>query len=104
VGFVWIFNEFGIDRAAGLRWAAFALTVFAGVTMVTNIPFLSFKDYNFRRSVPFWATLLVVVIMLTISWNPPVVLFGLFVAYAFSGYVLWLWKYRRRRNPFSKLE
>lgn len=104
VGFVWIFNEFGVDRAAALRWAAFALTVFSGVTMVTSIPFYSFKDLNFRRSVPFWATLLVVVTMLIISANPPVVLFGLFLAYAASGYVLWLWKYRRRRNPFTTLD
>jgi len=68
--------------------------------MVTSIPFYSFKDLNFRRSVPFWATLLVVVTMLVISINPALVLFGLFVAYAISGYVLWLWKSRRRRSPF----
>jgi CDP-diacylglycerol--serine O-phosphatidyltransferase len=100
VFFVWIVSDFGIDRVAWLRWAAFVLTVFAGVTMVTSIHFYSFKDLNFRRSVPFWATLLVVVMLLIISVNPPVILFGLFVAYSLSGYVIWLWKSRRRRNPF----
>jgi CDP-diacylglycerol--serine O-phosphatidyltransferase len=101
VFFVWILNDFGIDRGDWLRWTAFALTVFAGVTMVTSIPFYSFKDLNFRRSVPFWATLLVVVTMLVISIKPALVLFGLVVVYALSGYVLWLWKFRRRRrSPF----
>ena len=28
-------------------------TLFAGLTMVTNVPFYSFKDLGQRRSVPF---------------------------------------------------
>jgi CDP-diacylglycerol--serine O-phosphatidyltransferase len=90
VGFVWIVNDFGIDREAWLRWAGFALTLFAGITMVTNAPFYSFKDFNIRRSVPFWATLVVVMGLLLVSISPPLVLFLLFLAYAVSGYVLWL--------------
>ena len=71
---------------------------YAGVTMVANVPFYSFKDFNLRRSVPFWAVLLIVLALVMVSANPPLVLFGLFVAYGFSGYVMWLWK-RRRRLP-----
>jgi len=33
-----------------------------------------------------------------ISAKPPLVLFGLFVAYGFSGYAMWIWR-RRRRLP-----
>jgi CDP-diacylglycerol--serine O-phosphatidyltransferase len=97
VGFIWIFNDFGLDPSTWVRWLALLATLFAGVSMVTNIPFYSFKDLNFRRSVPFWATLLVVVSATVISVKPPVVLFGLFVVYAISGYVLWVWKFRGRR-------
>jgi CDP-diacylglycerol--serine O-phosphatidyltransferase len=89
VGFVWIVNDFGIDREAWLRWAGFGLTLFAGITMVTNAPFYSFKDFNIRRSVPFWATLVVVMGLLLVSISPPLVLFLLFLVYAVSGYVLW---------------
>lgn len=99
VGLVWIIDDFNIQRVETVRAIAAALTFFAGVTMVTNIPFYSFKDINFRRSVPFWAVLLIVLGLILVSSNPPVVLFLLFIAYALSGYVLWLWNVRKRRNP-----
>ena len=97
VGFVWVVNDFGIDRASWLRWAAFAITLFAGVSMVVSIPFNSFKDFNLRRSVPFWVTLVVVSVLLLISISPPVVLYLLALAYVLSGYVMWLLRLRRRR-------
>ena len=65
--------------------------------MVSNVPFYSFKDINLRRSVPFWAVLLIVLSLIIISTNPPMVLFLLFVAYGLSGYLLWAWKRTRVR-------
>jgi CDP-diacylglycerol--serine O-phosphatidyltransferase len=67
---------------------------------VTSVPFYSFKDINFRRSVPFWAVLVIVLGLMLVSANPPMVLFLLFVAYALSGYVLWVWRLRKSRPPF----
>lgn len=100
-GFIWVSDDFGIARADVLRWIACAITFFAGVTMVTNLPFYSFKDLNFRRSVPFWAVLLIVVALVLVSSNPPLVLFLLFVAYSFSGYVLWATRKKGLpRQPF----
>ena len=98
VGFIWVSDDFQLARVETVRWLAALLTFYAGVTMVTNVPFYSFKDFNLRRSVPFWAILVVVSAVVMISANPPLVLFGLFVAYGFSGYALWIWK-RRRRLP-----
>jgi CDP-diacylglycerol--serine O-phosphatidyltransferase len=83
-----------------MRWIACIITLFAGITMVSNIPFYSFKGINFRRSVPFWAILLVALAMILISTHPPTVLFLLFVAYSLSGYVVWVWK-RRRKRPIA---
>lgn len=94
-GLVWVIDDFGIQRAEVIRGIAAALTLFAGVTMVSNVPFYAFKDINLRRSVPFWAVLLVAFAMILISSNPPMILFLLFVAYSFSGYVVWLVKWRR---------
>ena len=96
-GFVWIVDDFQIERVVWLRYAACAVTLFAGITMVTNVPFYSFKDINFRRSVPFWAILIIVLALILVSANPPMVLFGLFVAYSVSGYVVWLWNRRKPR-------
>ena len=100
-GFVWLVNDNRIPVSAfGLPWLAAILTIYAGITMVVSVPFLSFKDINLRRAVPFVVVLLIVLAFVLISTDPPVVLFLLFVAYGFSGYVHWAWrKLRRARRP-----
>src|SRR5437764_622130 len=39
--------------ARKVDWISWGIALFAGLTMVTNVPFYSFKDVNFRKSVPF---------------------------------------------------
>jgi CDP-diacylglycerol--serine O-phosphatidyltransferase len=80
-----------------LNWYAWAITLFAGLTMVTNVPFYSFKDVNLRRSVPFVAPFLIVLAYVIVVSDPSKVLFGLFVLYALSGYVVLLWRWRNGR-------
>ena len=96
-GLVWVIDDFKIERAETVIGIACAVTLFAGLTMVSNVPFYSFKDINLRRSVPFWAILLIVLGLIVISINPAVILFLMFVAYGLSGYVLWAWKRTRLR-------
>jgi CDP-diacylglycerol---serine O-phosphatidyltransferase len=98
-GLLWVIDDFNIERADVIIGIACVLTVFAGISMVTNLPFYSFKTFNLRRSVPFWAVLVVVAIMIVISSNPPMVLFLLFVGYALSGYVLGTWRWWAGRQP-----
>lgn len=88
-GLVWVIDDFAIERAETIRGIALAVTLFAGVSMVTNMPFYSFKDINFRRAVPFGALLAIVFGLVFVSTNPPTVLFLFFVAYGLSGYVYW---------------
>lgn len=99
-GLVWIMDDLAIERIEFIRGLAAFVTVFAGVTMVSNVPFYSFKTINFRRSVPFWAVLLIVLGLVIISSKPPLVLFLIFICYALSGYVVWLWNFRKQRSPF----
>ncbi len=101
-GLVWLSDDLGIVREATLRGVAFVVTLFAGITMVSNIPFYSFKDINLRRSVPFWAILLIVLVLVLISTKPPVILFLGFVAYSLSGYVYWIWKLNREHRERGK--
>jgi CDP-diacylglycerol--serine O-phosphatidyltransferase len=96
-GLIWVIDEFKIERAEVIIGIACVLTIFAGVTMVSNVPFYSFKDFNLRRSVPFWAILLIVLALIVVSANPPVILFLLFVGYSLSGYALWIWRRTRLR-------
>src|ERR1043165_9245186 len=67
-GFVWIMDDYAID-AGSVRWWAWAITVFAGITMVSNIKFYSFKAINLKRSVPFVAVLLVMIALSVIAYQ-----------------------------------
>jgi CDP-diacylglycerol--serine O-phosphatidyltransferase len=98
-GLVWVAQDYGFDPEGPLRWVMAFVTFFAGVTMVSNVPFYSGKDINMRRSVPFWVVLVIVLGLIVISVDPALVLFGMFVAYAISGYVLWVWRFKSR-PPF----
>lgn len=86
-----------------LRWIAWGITLFAGLTMVTNVPFYSFKDVSLKKSVPFIAPLLVLLLYVVVVSDPPKVLFGLFVLYGLSGYVVLLWRWRKGR-PISIIQ
>ena len=96
-GFVWIVDEYGIDREA-VRWWACFITLFAGVTMVSNLKYWSFKTINLKKSVPFFAVLLAAVFVALLAYQPALVLFGGFVLYAISGYVISGWMVMRRRR------
>jgi CDP-diacylglycerol---serine O-phosphatidyltransferase len=99
-GFVWLANDNKIPVSEyGMPWLAALFTLYAGITMVSNVPFYSFKDINLRRSVPFAVVLLIVFAFVLISTDPPIVLFLLFVAYGLSGYVYWVWRRQRRSRP-----
>src|SRR5829696_5412027 len=50
-GFLLMMTDLEYSRA-DMAWISFGITLFAGLTMVTNVPFYSFKDVNFRKSVP----------------------------------------------------
>lgn len=98
-GLVWAMNEYQIS-GADVRWIAWVVTAFAGLTMVSNLPYYSGKDINLRRSVPFWAAALIafaVGAVVMVADNLPEILLALFSLYALSGYALWLWRWPRRR-------
>jgi len=93
-GLVWAVNEYHV-KGADVKWLAWGLTVFAGLTMVSNLKFYSGKDINLRKSVPFSVlvgTALAMVFLMTVASTLPEMLFFLFAAYAASGYVIWLWE------------
>jgi len=96
-GFVWLASDNKIPVSEyGMPWLATLLTVYAGITMVSNVPFYSFKDINLRRSVPFAVILLIALAFVLVSVDPPIVGFLLFVGYGVSGYVYWIWRRRPR--------
>lgn len=100
-GLVWVTIDNG-HSGADVSWYACALTLFAGVSMVTNLMFWSGKSINLRGSVPFIVLFVLALAFALVSSYPPGVLFGLFLAYSASGYLLWAWRWlKRRRRPAS---
>lgn len=83
----------GID----LTWVSWTIALFAGLTMVTNVPFYSFKDVNFRKSVPFIVVFLIALAFALVSIDPPKVLWPLFVVYGLSGYAVFGWRLAKGR-------
>lgn len=96
-GLVWFCHDAEIGGSE-MRWVAFALTLIAGLLMVSNIRYHSFKGLDLRGKVPFVAVLVVVLVYVTITIDPPKVLFFSFVIYALSGPVLTIYLLRRRRG------
>jgi CDP-diacylglycerol---serine O-phosphatidyltransferase len=98
-GFIWLMTEAGV-KGPEVQWWVFGITLYAGLTMVTNVPFYSFKDVHMKKSVPFAVIVLIALVIAIINIHPPVVLFGLFVLYGLSGYVVYAWK-RSKGKPTS---
>jgi CDP-diacylglycerol--serine O-phosphatidyltransferase len=102
-GLVWVLIDNGWSGEEA-RWYACALTMFAGVTMVSNIRYYSGKDINLRKSVPFIMVVAFAVGFALISSYPPGVLFALLLAYALSGYLLSAWQWRQQRRSAVRPE
>ncbi len=90
-GLVWVMTDFGFlpEESLWLTGVTWVVAVFAGVTMVSNVPFYSFKEFNWKRRVPLWVILASVIAISVVATRPSLVLFLLFVTYALSGYVGW---------------
>ncbi|ALP53445.1 CDP-diacylglycerol--serine O-phosphatidyltransferase [Candidatus Tenderia electrophaga] len=96
VGLVW----WGHDAAwvrGDLGWITALLTAAAGVLMVSNVRYNSFKDLDLKGKVPFFKILVVVAIFVLVALDPPRVLFAMALIYALSGPVLTLVLLRQRR-------
>jgi CDP-diacylglycerol--serine O-phosphatidyltransferase len=102
VGFILMMTDLGYV-GADLPWISWVIAVFAGLTMVTNVPFYSFKDVNFRKSVPFIVVFLIALGLALLSIDPPKVLWPLFFAYALSGYLVFAWRLSKGR-PVSIIQ
>jgi CDP-diacylglycerol--serine O-phosphatidyltransferase len=106
-GFIWLMTEAGVHPGDDgwlsweqTTWVMCAFTLYAGLTMVTNVPFYSFKDIQMKKSVPFAAIVLIALGIAVINIDPPSVLFGIFMMYGLSGYVVYAWR-KAKGKPAS---
>lgn len=102
-GFVWVLYATGIP-GRDISIFALLITVFAGMLMVSNIRYRSFKDLDMRGRVPFMTILAVPLVFVLIFIDPPQVLFAIFLGYAISG-PLWVvvrWLRHPGERPIDK--
>lgn len=102
-GLVWVATDWRdanwiVSTGADLGWLAWIMTVYAGLSMVSNSPFYSFKDFNLRRSVPFVVLILIMLALVLVSSDPPSILFLLFTCYGVSGHVALLLRRQKKKQ------
>lgn len=96
-GLVWLGDSYGLLDGTTIIFIAFPLTVIAGILMVSNIRYHSFKQLDLSGRVPFVAILIVVLILVFIASEPPLILFLMALSYALSGPVMTLTLLRKHR-------
>lgn len=90
-GFILLMTDLQVS-GVNMQWVSWGIALFAGLTMVSNVPYYSFKDVNFRKSVPFIVVFLIALALALVSIDPPKVLMPIFVLYGLSGYAVFFWR------------
>ena len=101
-GLVWVGNDYGWRDSSMAGVLGAMLTVAVALLMVSNVRYRSFKDVDMRGKVPFVAVAFVVLVFVTISIDPPQVLFLIAFGYALSGPVITLMQLQRTRARRGK--
>lgn len=106
VGFIWVVTDaqgyVDVNGDRVLSIAAAVCALYAGLTMVVNVPFYSFKDFSLKRSVPFIVIVLIALGIGIINLYPAAVIFGIFCIYGVSGYAVYAYK-RAKGRPVSAI-
>ncbi len=95
IGLIWVVDDAGfkgVSQIPALAYTAFAVTLFAGLSMVTNAPFYSFKVVGSRRTVPFIVIVAIALAIALVALDPPKLLFAIFCIYGLSGYAIYGWR------------
>jgi len=104
VSFVWVFDALDYKGTESyLLVPSMLLTIVAGILMVSPVLYNSFKDQSRKDKVPFIGILIVVLIFILVTIDPPKVFFGVFLLYALSGPAMMLIRWKRKRSS-NKVE
>ncbi len=99
-GMVWIGTDFEIPGKS-ISVVAAGVVLATASLMVSNVRYHSFKELDLKGHVSFFAVLIVVLSYLLIAWDPPKVLFAVFMLYVLSGPVLWVRDYANKKAKKS---
>lgn len=100
VGMVWMLHDLEFD-GKDIQIPALIMTTIAGLLMVSNIKYNSFKDFDLKSKVPHLTILVIILIFALVQVAPPIVLFFVFFVYAMSGPFNWVRNKKRALNRLS---
>lgn len=96
-GAVWCFTKLGVSGDV-MVVPLLMLVLMAGVLMVSNIKYYSFKGLDLKGRVPFIAIIIIVLIFAVIGAAPAYALLTFFFCYTISGPALFLWKLKKSKS------
>ncbi len=98
-GFVWLSVDNRLPISGAHSWMAFFITVYAGLTMISNAPFFSGKSgfLQEKRSPVMIMTVLVLLFAL-LMLNAPLVITLAFLSYTVSGWVVMFLRWRKAKR------
>ena len=98
-GFVWLVIKQDLPvKDPTIIFLSWILPLYAGITMISNVPFYSFKDLGRYRRVPVIVFFGFGMIVFLAKIYPWLAIFSLFIIYGISGYILWLWHWSTGRR------
>lgn len=98
-GLVWVGYEYAI-LGHDIAVITAILMLMVASAQVSNIHYHSFKQLDLKGKVPFIAILCVVLVFVSVSIDPPTVLFSVFLGYGLSGPILtWVSKKAVDKDP-----
>ena len=98
-GSVWVLQDLRIGPTTGpmVGYLASIVLVALGLLMVSNLTYFSPKKITVKGRVPFVSMVVLVLLFALLLLDPPRVLLGLFVVYALSGPISYLWRKARAK-------
>ncbi len=92
IGIPWVGFHYGVEITQAVSYACAFLTVLSGLFMISNYKYFSFKELNFKGTVPYIVFVLTIVLLVVIAQNPQETLWLICITYAMSGPIVWVYK------------
>jgi CDP-diacylglycerol--serine O-phosphatidyltransferase len=99
----WAGYKYGLEVTPLVAYLCAILTVFIGFLMISNYSYSSFKELQFKGTVPYMVFVLVVIMLVVVAQNPHEVLLTMAVVYALSGPIMWAYKKRSAKDASLKV-
>ena len=94
----WVGYKYGLEVTPLGAYLCAMLTVFAGLLMISNYKYFSFKELHFKGTVPYMVFIFAVVLLVVVAQNPHELLLIMSVIYALSGPFAWVYKTQSKHS------